>query len=117
MNNVSLIGRITADPELKHTTSDIAVTSFSIAINRYAKKGEDPKTDFIDLVAWRGTAEFICRYFKKGQMIAVTGSLQARTYTDRDGNNRKVTEVVVDHSYFCGDKSRQGDTERKKRQR
>ena len=87
LNQVSLMGRLTADPELRHTPNDVAVTTFTVAVNRsYVKQGAERQADFIDVVAWRNTAEFVCRYFKKGQMIAVTGSIQTRNYQDREGN-------------------------------
>lgn len=105
MNKIVLMGRLTATPELKTTTNGTAVTSFTLAVQRdYAKSGEDRPTDFIDVVAWRNTAEFVCKYFSKGAMIAVAGSLQTRTYTDKNGNNRKVSEVVAENVYFTGEK-------------
>lgn len=102
MLNCSVImGRLTADPELKHTPNNIAVTSFSVAVNRsYAKQGEQQEVDFIDVVAWRSTAEFICKYFGKGQSIVVQGMLQTRTYTDTKGNKRKIVELVADQVHF-----------------
>ncbi len=109
MNNVCLMGRLTADPELRHTQSQVAVTSFSIAVDRaYQVKGQDRQTDFINIVAWRQTAEFICNYFRKGNRIALTGSLQSRNYTDRDGNKRTAYEVVCDNAFFCESKSAGG---------
>jgi len=99
------MGRLVANPELKQTQSGIAVTSFTIACDRsYCKAGEERQADFIDCTAWRGTAEFICKYFGKGQLIAVQGELQTRSYTDRDGNKRKVTEVVVSQAHFAESK-------------
>lgn len=101
LNQVALMGRLTADPELRHTPSNIAVTTFTLAVNRsYVKQGAERQTDFIDIVAWRNTAEFVCRYFKKGQMMAVQGSIQTRTYTDKEGKNRKAFEIVADNVYF-----------------
>lgn len=95
------MGRLTADPELRHTPNNIAVTSFSIAINRsYQKAGSEPQADFINIVAWRQTADFVCKYFKKGQMIAVNGSIQTRSYTDNNGNKRTAFEVVADNVSF-----------------
>lgn len=103
MNNVSIIGRLCTDAELKQTNSGVAVTSFCLAVDRrYQPKGEEKKADFIDVVAWRSTAEFICKYFQKGSMIGIEGEIQTRTYTDKDGNNRKVTEIVVSGVTFCG---------------
>lgn len=105
MNVVCLLGRLTGDPELRRTQSDIAVTSFCVAVDRaYQPKGQERQTDFINVVAWRGTAEFICRYFHKGQRIALNGSLQSRQYTDKEGNKRTAYEVVVDNAYFAESK-------------
>jgi len=99
-------GRLVADPELRHTDNDISVTSFTIAVDRsYQKAGQDKQCDFIDCVAWRQTAEFVCKYFKKGQLIIVQGPIQTRTYTDKDGNKRKAFEIVADNANFCGPKS------------
>ncbi|NLB81614.1 MAG: single-stranded DNA-binding protein [Clostridiaceae bacterium] len=106
LNKVILMGRLTRDPELKYTTSNIPVCSFSIAVDRrYTKSGEKPKTDFINVVAWRTTAEFITKYFTKGRMINVVGGLQTRTWDDANGVKRYTTEVVIDEVNFCGDKS------------
>lgn len=105
LNVVVLMGRLVADPELKHTSGDIAVTSFTIAVTRkFAKPGEERQADFIDIVAWRQTADFICRYFKKGQMIAIEGSIQTRTYQDKDGNKRKAFEVIANNVQFAESK-------------
>lgn len=105
MNNAVLIGRLTADPELKHTQNGNAVTGFSIAVDRpYQKSGEERQADFIDIVAWRGTAEFICKYFKKGRKIAVQGVIQTRSYTDKDGNKRKAFEVLAEKVEFADSK-------------
>lgn len=102
MNTVSLMGRLTAAPELKQTQSGTNVLSFSLAVeNGY---GERKSTAFVDCVAWRSTAEFISNYFTKGQMMALLGFIQTRTYTDKEGNKRKVTEIVVDRVFFAGDK-------------
>ncbi|MCL2538724.1 MAG: single-stranded DNA-binding protein [Oscillospiraceae bacterium] len=101
LNNVSIMGRLTADPELRHTANNFAVTSFTVAVNRsFVRQGGERQTDFIDVVAWRNTAEFICRYFKKGQMIAVTGAIQTRNYTDKEGRNRKAVEIQANNVYF-----------------
>ena len=106
MNVVCLLGRLTATPEQKTTQSGVSVTSFSVAVDRtYQPKGAERQTDFINCVAWRNTAEFICRYFQKGQRIALQGSLQSRSYTDKNGNNRTVFEVVVDNAFFAESKS------------
>ncbi|MEG0913382.1 MAG: single-stranded DNA-binding protein [Oscillospiraceae bacterium] len=106
LNQVALMGRLTADPELRHTPSNISVTTFTLAVNRsYVKQGAERQTDFIDVVAWRNTADFICRYFKKGQMMAVEGSIQTRTYTDKEGKNRKAFEVLANNVYFTESKN------------
>ncbi len=105
MNVVCLLGRLTADPELKRTASDIAVTNFDVAVDRtYQKEGQERQADFIHIVAWRQTAEFITRYFRKGQRIALQGWLQSRSYTDRDGNKRTVYEVVAENAFFAESK-------------
>ena len=102
LNTAILMGRLTADPELRHTPSDVAVTSFTLAVDRsYVKSGADRQVDFIDIVAWRSTAEFVCRYFHKGQLVAVQGSIQTRSYTDKEGNKRKAFEVVADNVHFA----------------
>lgn len=100
LNRVLLIGRLTADPELRHTTSDIPVASFSVAVNRRTRSGEQSQADFIDIVAWRKLAEFVTRFFKKGSPIFVSGSLQLRTWKDSQGNNRRTFEVVADDLQF-----------------
>lgn len=105
LNVVVLTGRLTADPELKHTPNDTAVTSFTIAVNRrFSRPGEEKQTDFIDIVAWRSTAEFVCKYFGKGQLVSVEGSIQTRTYQDKDGNKRKVFEVIARDVQFAESK-------------
>lgn len=106
MLNVAIVmGRLVADPELRHTPNDVAVTSITLAVDRaYVKSGAERQTDFIDVVAWRGTAEFICRYFRKGQLMAVHGSIQTRTYTDKDGNKRKAFEIVATDVSFADSK-------------
>ncbi len=106
INNVTLMGRLTARPELKTTQSGTTVTSFSIAVDRRIQPKEGAKlTDFINCVAWRNTAEFITRYFDKGDMIAVTGEVQTRQYKDKNGNNRIAFEVVINQASFCGSKN------------
>ena len=100
-NKVILGGRLTTDPELKKTQQGTSVTSFSLAVNR---KGNKDVTDFINLVAWRGTAEFICKYFQKGSAIVVEGELQARTYEDKQGTKRQAYEVIVSDAYFVDSK-------------
>ena len=109
LNTAILMGRLVADPELRHTPNNVAVTSFTIAVDRsYVKAGTERQADFIDIVAWRNTAEFVCRYFRKGQMIALQGSIQTRSYTDSQGIKRKAFEVVADGVHFCGGKSESG---------
>ena len=110
LNRVILMGRITQDLELKTTASGISVTSFSIAVDRnYVKQGEERQTDFINIVCWRKQAEFVCRYFEKGSMIALEGQIQTRTYQAKDGSNRYVTEVVADSVSFTGEKREQSN--------
>ena len=100
LNLIALTGRMTRDPELRTLDSGVSVTSFSIAVQRnYKIEGEYP-TDFIDCVAWRGTADFICKHFSKGSMLTVVGNLETRKFTDKDGNNRKAVEVIVKDAYF-----------------
>ena len=103
-NLVVLTGRLTADPELKTTPSGKSVTSFAIAVNRNYKAGEEQQTDFINIVAWRQTAEFIARYFKKGSLIGIEGAIQTRRYQDSHGNNRTAFEVVVKNAQFVESK-------------
>ena len=100
LNRVTLMGRLVADPELRSTASNLSVCSFRIAVDRDYKKGDQKETDFIDIVAWRSTAEFVANYFNKGRMIAVDGRLQIRPWEDKDGNKRFATEVVADNVYF-----------------
>lgn len=110
INNVVLMGRITHDLELKSTPSGVSVTSFTIAVDRsYAKQGEQRQADFIDCFAWRNTAKFITRYFRKGSMIAVTGEINTRNYEDKNGNKRKAVEVLVNNASFCGEKNNAPD--------
>lgn len=108
MNIVCLLGRLTAEPELRHTQSDTPVTSFSVAVDRAFQKDGQRQADFINCVAWRQTAEFICRHFHKGQRIALQGSLQSRNYTDKDGNKRTAYEVVIDNAFFAESKNAGG---------
>lgn len=106
LNVAAIMGRLTTDPELRHTANGFAVTSFTLAVDRsFANRDTgERQTDFIDVVAWRGTAEFVCRYFTKGQMMAVDGSIQTRTYEDRQGNKRKAVEIQANNVSFCGSK-------------
>lgn len=111
LNNTTLMGRITKDIELRRTDSGVAVASFSIACERDFKAQSGEKaTDFFDIVAWRNTAEFIHKYFGKGRMIIVQGRLQARSWKDKDGNNRKAVEVVAENAYF-GDSKKSETTQ------
>lgn len=106
INNVVLIGRLTKTPELKKTQSGVDVTSFTIAVDRNRKSPDGTyPTDFLTCVAWRNTAEFISKYFEKGQMIAVSGSIQTRQYDDKNGNKRVATEILVEQASFCGSKN------------
>lgn len=117
LNSVNLMGRLTADPELKQTANGISVTSFSIAADRaYTPKGQDKQTDFINIVAWRQTAEFISKYFKKGQMIALEGTIQTRSYEDKQGNKRTAFEVVAGRAHFCGSKNEGNNQQSNERQ-
>lgn len=111
MNNVSIIGRLTADPELKHTQSGTACTRFSVAVDRKVKQGEEKQADFINIVAWNQTAEFICKYFTKGQRIALTGSIRTGSYTDRDGGKRYTFDVVTNNVEFCESKGEKQTTQ------
>lgn len=116
MNVCILMGRLTSDPELKKTPIGVSVTTFTVAVNRnYVKQGEERQSDFIECVAWRNTADFICKYFRKGQMIAVQGSIQTRSYQDKNGNKRKAVEVLADKADFCGDKPNNGANDAKMR--
>lgn len=105
LNHIVLMGRLTRDPELRHTGSGIAVASFALAVDRDFKSQDGEKeTDFIDIVAWRSTAEFVCRYFRKGLLVAVQGSIQTRSYQDKEGNKRKAFEIVADNVHFAESK-------------
>ena len=101
LNHIVLMGRLTRDPELRRTGSGVAVASFTLAVDRdFAAQGAEKETDFVDIVAWRNTAEFVSRYFTKGRMAVVTGRLQIRNWTDKEGNKRRSAEVVADNVYF-----------------
>ena len=113
LNRVILMGRLTKDPELKQTPNNISVATFSLAVDRNYQSDKDNKqTDFINIVAWRHTAEFVGKYFTKGQLVAVEGSIQTRSYQDKDGNNRTVFEVVADQVYFA-EKKQNGNASEK----
>ena len=110
LNHITLMGRLTRDPELRHTGSGVPVASFTLAVDRDFGNKEDgsKEVDFIDIVAWRNTAEFVFKYFTKGRMAVVSGRLQIRNWNDKDGNKRRSAEVVADNVYF-GDSKRDGD--------
>ena len=104
LNTSVIMGRLTADPELRKTQSSVSVTRFTVAVDRaYTKQGEERKTDFINVIAWRGTAEFVCRNFNKGKMIAVKGAIQTGSY-EKDGRKYNTFEIVADDVFFCGEK-------------
>ena len=106
LNRVVIMGRITVNPELRQTQGGVSVLSFTVAVDRrFTNPGGERQADFIYCVAWRHNAEFISKYFVKGQMIAIDGVLQSRNYVDKNGNNRSVTEVVVENASFCGSKA------------
>ncbi len=105
LNRAILMGRLTADPELRQTPNGVSVASFTLAVNRNYSKNAQQQTDFIDIVAWRQTAEFVSRYFRKGQLVAVDGQIQTRSYTDRNGVNRKAFEIVADQVHFAESKA------------
>jgi single-strand DNA-binding protein len=107
LNHIVIMGRLTAAPELRYTQSNTPVVSFTLAVDRdYQQGGSEKQTDFIPCVAWRGTAEFVSKYFTKGSMAAVSGRLQLRDWTDKDGNKRRTAEVVADSIYFGESKKR-----------
>ena len=110
LNHITIMGRLTRDPELRRTGSGVAVASFTVAVDRDfgGRDGGEKETDFIDCVAWRQTGEFVSKYFTKGRMIVVSGRLQIRSWTDKDGNKRRTAEVVADNCYF-GDSKRDSD--------
>lgn len=102
LNHITIMGRLTRDPELRHTNSGISVASFTVAVDRDFKNSNGGKeTDFIDCVAWKNTAEFVSNYFTKGRMAVVSGRLQLRSWTDKDGNSRRSAEVIADGVYFA----------------
>ena len=112
LNKIVLMGRLTRDPELRRTQSGTAVTSFSLAVDRdFKSQSGEKETDFIDIVAWRNTAEFVNKYFSKGRMAVVEGRLQIRDWTDRDGGKRRSAEVIADNVYFGDSKREAGEEE------
>lgn len=105
LNHIVLLGRLTRDPELRRTASGISVAAFTLAVDHdYTDEGGNRGVDFIDIVAWRSKADFVCKYFTKGQMACVTGRLQIRNWTDKDESKRRTAEVVADNIYFAGSK-------------
>ena len=102
LNHITIMGRLTRDPELRRTGSGVAVASFTVAVDRdfFGRDGGERETDFIDCVAWRNSGEFVAKYFTKGSMIVVSGRLQIRSWTDKEGNKRRTAEVVADNCYF-----------------
>ena len=109
LNHITIMGRLTRDPELRRTGSGVAVASFTVAVDRdYVAEGQERETDFIDVVAWRQTGEFVSKYFTKGRMAVVSGRLQIRNWTDKDGNKRRTAEVVADNVYFGDSKKAEG---------
>jgi len=109
LNSAIIMGRLCADPELRTTQSGTNVTSFTVAVERrFQKQGEERQTDFIDVVAWKQKSDFVTRFFKKGDMIAIQGSIQVRSYEDKNGNKRKAVEVVAENVSFCSSKAESG---------
>jgi len=109
LNVVAIMGRLTDDPEYRHTPNNIPVCSFTVAVGRnYVKQGEERATDFINVVAWRSTAEYVSKYFKKGQLIVVNGSIQTRNYVDRNGNKRTAFEILADNVHSCASRNSEG---------
>lgn len=106
LNVVAITGRLTADPELKKTNTGTSVCSFTVAVDRnFVKQGEERQADFLEVVAWKNAAEFVSKYFQKGSMIAVQGTIQTRNWEDKNGNKRKSTEIIADQISFCGGKA------------
>lgn len=111
LNHITIMGRLTRDPELRRTGSGVAVASFTVAVDRdFSGKETEKETDFIDCVAWRQTGEFVSKHFTKGRMIVVSGRLQIRSWTDKDGTKRRTAEVVADNCYFGDSKPQQAHT-------
>ena len=109
INVVAIMGRLTYDPELRTTPTGVSVVRFQVAVDRnFQRAGEERKADFIDVTAWRQTAEFVSKYFRKGSMIAVEGSIQTDNFTDKDGNKRKSVQLVASQASFCGSKAETG---------
>lgn len=104
LNNITLMGRLTAEPDYRTTQSGVAFARFTLAVERDYQQNGEKQTDFLDITAWRSTADFVSKYFHKGQLVAVNGSLQTDTYTDKDGNKRKSWNVQAQHVYFAESK-------------
>ena len=109
LNQITIMGRLTRDPEMRRTNSGVAVTSFTIACDRDFGNNGEKETDFVDVVAWRNTAEFVSKYFAKGRMAVVSGRLQIRSWNDKDGNKRRTAEIVADNVYFGDSKNDNGN--------
>ena len=118
LNHITIMGRLTRDPELRYTQSQTPVASFTLAVDRDfgGRDGGEKQTDFINVVAWRQTAEFVSRYFHRGSMIAVRGSIQQRNYEDKNGNKRTAFEIVAEEVSFCGSKAETGTGARQNEQ-
>ena len=109
LNHITIMGRLTRDPEMRRTGSGVAVASFTIACERDFGNNGEKETDFVDIVAWRNTGEFVSKYFTKGRMAVVSGRLQIRSWNDKDGNKRKTAEIVADNVYFGDSKNGNGN--------
>lgn len=109
LNHISIVGRLTRDPELRRTNAGTAVASFTIACDRDFSQNGEKEVDFIDIVAWKHTAEFVSKYFSKGKMAIISGRLQMRSWTDKDGNKRRTAEIVADNVYFGESKKESGN--------
>lgn len=109
LNHITIMGRLCGDPEIRRTNSGVAVTSFTIACDRDFGNNGEKETDFVEIVCWRNTAEFVSKYFSKGRMAVVSGRLQIRSWTDKDGNKRKTAEIVADNVYFGDSKQDNGN--------
>ena len=111
LNHISIVGRLTRDPELRRTNAGTAVASFTIACDRDFSQNGEKEVDFIDIVAWKHTAEFVSKYFSKGKMAIISGRLQMRSWTDKDGNKRRTAEIVADNVYFGESKKESGNAD------
>lgn len=109
LNHITIMGRLVADPEIRRTGSGVAVTNFTIACDRDFSSNGEKETDFVEIVSWRNTAEFVSKYFSKGRMAVVSGRLQIRSWNDKDGNKRKTAEIVADNVYFGDSKNDSGN--------